>query len=113
MCSTFPITWRRPVPEQPPPLIPAPAELAFGAADAAFTIDAACPLTLVGGSEAGLLFSARELQSAIASATGLELPIRKSASPSAGIMLLLDADSDQGPEGYSISVAPGVVTVSA
>jgi hypothetical protein len=96
------------VPEQ---LIPTPAELAYGPASDAFVFDAATSIQLGADASDEALFAARQLQSTVRDATGLDLRIRKTANPSS--VALLRTDSDLGSEGYELRVVPDGIRIVA
>src|SRR5438477_12844342 len=89
-----------------PPLIPAPAELAFG--EGAFTLYARSPISFAGKVT---LATVRELQSAIQGATGLKLPLGRSTD--AGVITVTAEPDDLGPEEYVLAVTPEQVSLRA
>src|ERR1051326_3705134 len=96
----------------PPPLIPSPTELQPRAQSEAFKFDWDTPIQLGPGASAETLFAARQLQNAVAEATGLIPPIRKGHASSNGITL--DPHSaDHGAEGYAIEISPQTMLLSA
>jgi hexosaminidase len=96
------------MPDAQLPLIPAPAQLEFESGT--FVLDAEVCISIERASTA-MLFAARQLQSAIRSATGLSLPLRTS---SAARGIALHVDGDQGsPEAYEMRIVPTGVTIRA
>lgn len=92
-----------------PPLLPFPSEVV--SVDGAFDLGADVTFVLPPEATDQTFFAARQLQSAISTATGLSVPIRKtSVAASRAIYFDVQADASQ-PESYELEVAPDGISM--